>query len=142
MDFKKLLIGSIVGGILIFLLDWLIFGNLLMNFMKDNPGTALNVNRGKDDMQFMYLAVGSLSGGALLAYIFEKASVNSLGSGLVTGGVVCFFMNLSIDATMYGWSNVMSKKGMTADILGGVLIGAVVGAVIGLINSKLTKTSA
>ncbi len=142
MDFKKLFIGSIVGGILIFLLDWLIFGNLLMNFMKDNPGTALNVNRAQADMQFMYLAVGSLSGGALLAYIFEKANVNSVASGLVTGGVICFFMNLSIDATMYGWSNIMSKKGMTADILAGVLIGAIVGAVIGFIYSKFSRKTA
>ena len=142
MDIKKLLIGGIIGGILFFLLDWLVYGNLLMNFMKDNPGTAMNVSRAQSDMQYLYLAIGNLSGGFLLSYIFVRANVNSFSSGLVTAGVVSALLSVAVDVTMYGWSNIMSKKSLMADVLAYIVIGAVVGAIIGLINSKLSKPAA
>ena len=139
MDIKKLFIGGIIGGILFFFLGWLIYGNLLMNFMKDHPGTALNVDR--KEMDFMYLIIGNLISGFLLAYIFVKANINSLASGLITGAVIGLLMAAAYDCTMYGVTNIMSKKGMMADVLASGVLGAVVGAVVGFVNSKLTKTA-
>ena len=135
MDIKKLLIGGIIGGILFFLLGWLIYGNLLMTFMKNNPGTATGVDR--TEMDFMYLVIGNLASGFLMAYIFMKANVNSLSNGLVTGGIIGVLMAVAYDATMYGVTNILSKKAMMADVLASLVISAVVGAVVGLVNSKL-----
>ena len=137
MDIKKLLIGGIIGGILFFLLGWLIYGNLLMTFMKNNPGTATGVDR--TEMDFMYLVIGNLASGFLMAYIFMKANVNSLSNGLVTGGIIGVLMSVAFDATMYGVTNIMSKKSMMADVLASLVISAVVGAIVGLVNSKLQK---
>ena len=137
MDIKKLLIGGIIGGILFFLLGWLIYGNLLMTFMKNNPGTATGVDR--TEMDFMYLVIGNLASGFLMAYIFMKANVNSLSNGLVTGGIIGVLMAVAYDATMYGVTNILSKKAMMADVLASLVISAVVGAIVGLVNSKLQK---
>ncbi len=137
MDIKKLLIGGIIGGILFFLLGWLVYGNLLMTFMKNNPGTATGVDRAQ--MDFMYLVIGNLASGFLMAYIFMKANVNSLSNGLVTGGIIGVLMAVAYDATMYGVTNILSKKSMMADVLASLVISAVVGAIVGLVNSKLQK---
>ncbi len=133
MDIKKLLMGGIVGGILYFGLGYLVYGNLLMKFMQDHPGTALNVDRAEADIQFMYLIIGNLAQGFLLAYIFVKGNVGSLGSGLVTGGIVGLLMCVGINSIMYAVSNITSKTAMAADVAAFTVISAVVGAVVGAV---------
>ena len=141
MDIKKLFIGGIVGGILFFLLGWLIYGNLLLNFMHDNPGPAGNLDRTDKDMEFLYIAIGSLLQGFLIAYIFVKANVSSVGSGFITGGVVGLLMTAGIDCIMYGTSTILSKKMMAADVAAATVMAAVIGAIVGLVMNVGKKTS-
>ena len=96
MDIKKLFIGGITGGILYFLCGWLVYGNLLAEFMKANPGTVSGVDRAMDDFKWMYLVIGNLVSGFLLAFIFVKGNVNSLAGGLVTGAILGLLMSTEI----------------------------------------------
>lgn len=136
MDIKKLLIGGIVGGILYFGLGYLVYGNLLTNFMKNHPGTATGVDRTMAEFQFLYLVIGNLAMGFLLAYIFVKASINTWAGGIVTGGIVGLLSAVGYDATMYATTNIVSKTGMTADVCAFTIISAVVGAGIALTMGK------
>ena len=133
MDIKKLLIGGIVGGILFFGLGYLIYGKLLMSFMANHPGTALNVDRAEADFQFLYLAVGNLLSGFLMAYIFMRANVKTPASGLITGGIIGLLMSASYDATMYGVTNIMSKTAMAADVAAATVMAAIVGAIVAMV---------
>ena len=135
MNIKKLAIGTITGGILFFFLGWLIYANLLADYMKNNPGAATGVDTTKMDM--MYLAIGNLLSGILMAYIFLKANVNTLAGGLVTGAVIGLLMAASYDCVMYGTSNILSKKMMLADVLAMGAMWAVTGAVVGMVLGKL-----
>jgi len=137
MDIKKLIIGGISGGILFFLLGWLVYGNLLADFMKNHPGTATGVNR--TEMDFMYLAIGNLLSGFLLAYIFVKGNVNSLANGLVTGAILGLLMSASYDCMMYGTTFIASKKMIMADVIAAAAMTAITGAIIGLLMGKLGK---
>ena len=139
MDFKKLITGAITGGILFFLLGWLIYGNLLAGFMKANPGKATGVDR--TDMDFMYLAIGNLLSGLLLAYIFAKAGVSSMANGFVTGGVLGFLMSASYDCVMYGTTFIASKKMIMADVIAYTVMCAVVGAIVALVMGKMSKAA-
>ena len=139
MDFKKLITGAITGGILFFLLGWLIYGNLLAGFMKANPGKATGVDR--TDMDFMYLAIGNLLSGLLLAYIFAKAGVSSMVNGFVTGGVLGFLMSASYDCVMYGTTFIASKKMIMADVIAYTVMCAVVGAIVALVMGKMSKAA-
>ena len=141
MDIKKLLMGGIVGGILYFGLGYLVYGNLLMNFMKDHPGTATGVDRAMEDFDFLYLAIGNLAMGFLLAYVFVKGNVNSLANGLITGGIVGLLMCVGIDSIMYGVTNIISKTAMAADIAAFTVISAIVGAVVGMIMGMGKKAA-
>ncbi len=136
MDIKKLLIGGIVGGILYFGLGYLVYGNLLTNFMKNHPGTATGVDRTMAEFQFLYLVIGNLAMGFLLAYIFVKASINTWAGGIVTGGIVGLLSAVGYDATMYATTNIVSKTGMAADVCAFTIISAVVGAGIALTMGK------
>jgi len=132
MNFKKLFIGGIVGGILYFGLGYLVYGNLLADFMHKHPGTATGVDRAMEDFQFLYLIIGNLTLGFLLAYIFVKANVNSMAAGLVTGGIVGLLLSVSIDTMMYATTNIISKTAMAADVAAMTVISAIVGAGIGM----------
>ena len=141
MDIKKLLIGGIVGGILFFGLGYLIYGNLLVGFMQKHPGTATGVDRTMDDIQFLYLAIGNLAMGFLLAYIFVKSNVSSMGGGLVTGGVVGALVTVGVDCVMYATTHVISKTAMAADVAATTIMCAIVGAVVGMIMGMGKKAS-
>jgi hypothetical protein len=133
--------GGIVGGILFFFLGWLIYGNLLAGFMQKHPGTATGVERAEDQMQYLYLAIGNLAMGFLLAYIFVKGNVSSLTGGLVTGGVVGALVSVGVDCTMYGTTNILSKTAMAADVAVMTVMCAVVGAVVGMVMGMGKKTA-
>ena len=133
--------GGIVGGILFFGLGYLIFGNLLVDFMHKHPGTATGVDRTMDDLQFLYLAIGNLAMGFLLSYIFVKANVSSLGNGLVTGGVVGALVSVGVDCIMYATTHVISKTGMAADVAATTVMCAIVGAVVGMMMGMGKKAS-
>ena len=139
MDFKKLIVGGITGGIAFFALGWLIYGNLLAGFMKGHPGTATGVDR--TDMDMMYLIIGNLLNGLLLAYVFVKANIGTLAGGLITGAVLGLLMSSSIDTMMYATTNILSKKMMLADVLAVTAMSAVVGAIVGLVLGKLGKAA-
>ncbi len=131
MNIKKLLMGGIAGGLLYFLLGWLIYGILLMNFMNTHTGTAGNIAR--PEAEFLYLIIGNLAMGFLMAYIFIKANINSLGNGLVTGGAIGLLMGVGYDSVMYATTTVTSKTGMAVDVASFTVMSAIVGAVVGAI---------
>lgn len=139
MDFKKLILGGITGGVLFFLLGWLIYGILLMDFMNNNPGTAGVI--GKPEPDYLYLIIGNMSMGFMMAYIFIRSNVNTLAAGLVMGGIVGLLLSVGFDCVMYATTTMMSKKAMAADVAGSTIMSAIVGAVVGMILGMGKKTA-
>ncbi len=137
MDFKKLFLGGIAGGVAFFLLGWLIYGILLMDFMTNNPGTAGNIERAEPD--YLYLVLGNLALGFLFAYIFIKANVNTMANGLVTGGIIGLLMGVGGNCMTYALTTTTSKMAMAADVGGFVVMTAVGGAIIGMIMGMGNK---
>ena len=139
MNIKKLLIGGITGGILFFLLGWLTYGNLLANFMKNNPGTVMGVER--TEIGFLYLVVGNLLAGLLFTYIFLRANVHTVSDGLLTAAVVGFLMTASFDSVMYATTFIASKKMILADTIAYTVMSGIVGAAIAFVLSKFNGKS-
>ncbi|MBS1510132.1 MAG: hypothetical protein JST86_04780 [Bacteroidetes bacterium] len=138
MDIKKLVIGGIAGGVLYFLLGWLVYGTLLADFMKTHPGAVSGFDRPSPD--FTYLVIGNVLSGFLLAYIFVKGNVGSLVNGFITGAVIGILMAAAFDTINYGLTFLISKKVMLADVLASGIISAITGAVIAVLMGK-PKTS-
>src|SRR5260221_11755549 len=97
MNLQKTILGGIVGGIVYFLLGYVLYGLLLKKFFDEN-GMAVNM----DAMVWWAMIVSNLAAGFLLAYILGKANVSSAGGGAGTGFVVGLLMAVSFDLAMYG----------------------------------------
>lgn len=139
MDIKKLLLGGITGGVLFFLLGWVIYGILLMNFMAAHTGVAGNIARPQPD--FLYLVIGNLAMGFLICFIFIKANVNSLGAGFITAAIIGLLMAVGYDCMAYATSTVLSKTGMAADVIAATIMSAITGAAVGAVLGMGKKTS-
>lgn len=135
MSIKKLAVGGIVGGVIFFFLGWLLYGMLLVDFMKSHPGVVSGYEKEMPDM--LYLAIGNLASGLLMAYVFIKANVNTLMGGLIMATIMGLLMAVSFDCMMYGTTNLLSKKAIMADVLAATAMFAVTGAVVGLVLGKL-----
>lgn len=142
MNTKNFIVGGLVGGVIYFLLGWLFYGNLMNQYFMDHPGTATNVERPMEEFVWWSLVLGNLLFGFLLAYVFAKSGVATLTAGLITGGIVGLLACAAIDFTMYGTTNIASKRMIAADIAVFTVMSSIVGAIIGAINGMLNKTAA
>ena len=136
---KKIVIGGIAGGILFFLLGWLVYGILLMDYMNQHTGLKGNVNRTDADMQMIYILAGSVLQGILLAYVLVRSNVSTLAGGLITGATVGFLISSSVDLTMYGTTYILSKHSILADVIAATAIFAIAGGLVVLIINAVSK---
>ncbi|MDQ6756115.1 MAG: hypothetical protein M3004_04185 [Bacteroidota bacterium] len=142
MNTKKLIIGGIVGGVVYFLLGWLFYGNLFLQYFHDHPGTATGVDKPMDQFLWWALILGNVLAGFLLAYIFLKSGVSTLSSGLITGGILGLLMSSSYDLMMYATTNIVSKHIVFADVAIYTVMSAITGAVIAVVMGMSNRSAA
>lgn len=130
---SKVIIAAIIGGIVAFLLGWLLYGILLMDFMASNAGSATGVM--KTDPQasdFIFVFLGNVGYALLLAYIFDQwANIRTMITGAKAGALIGLLIGLSYDFLNYGMTNLMNMTGVITDILLSAVMGGVTGAVVG-----------
>ncbi len=136
MNSKKFLIGGLAGGVVFFLLGWLLYGMLLMDFMMQHSNTSTGAFRAEADMIWWAMVVGNLVMGFLLSYVLNKANVAGAMAGATTGAIVMLLMVTAIDCILYAQLNLWDTTAMIVDILVSTVIGAIVGAVIGWLNGR------
>ena len=88
MNTKNVLIGGIVGGIAFFLLGWLIYGMLLMNYMMSVSPKIDGLWRTESEFVWWAMIVSNLLSGFLMAFIFDLGKVSGWMKGLTTGAII------------------------------------------------------
>jgi hypothetical protein len=93
MDAKRLMIGTLVGGVTLFATGYLIFELAFAGFYAANAGSATGVER---HPQLVWaVALGSLSYAALVTFVLlSRASSLNIGAGVTIGAVVGFLLCL------------------------------------------------
>ena len=142
MDSKKFLIGGIIGGIANFLLGWLVWGILLMNFMRthSNP-TAAVIFRSETDIAWGALIVGNFSLGFMITYILMKANIKTATAAAATGFIVALLTSLGIDCIMYAQMKIYGTTAMAVDVLAAAVVTGIVAAVVGWFLGRGEKAS-
>jgi hypothetical protein len=135
MNYKKFAIGGIIAGIAYAIIGWLVYTQILANYLAHHTGHLGLLGRVK--MNYKYLLLGNLLQGFLLAYIFEVGNIKTLVKGLITAAIIGFLLSSAYDFVMYGTTFILSKKGLMADVLGFTCMSAIVGAMLGYVNDKL-----
>ena len=136
MNTKQWVIGTVVGGVVIFAVGYVIFEVLLGDYYAANSGAATGMMR--DPPIVWALAVGALAYAALILYALrtQAASVNVV-SGMKVGAVVGFLLWATADFTLYGITNMSNLTLTIVDPIVELVHGGIAGAVLGALLPKV-----
>ena len=137
MNTSKFIIGGVIGGVLFFLLGWLIYGMLLMDFMAQHMSSAASsVMRPEAEWVWWAMILGNMGLGFLTSYVITKSNVATVSAGATTGAMVGFLVSLSYDFIIYAQMNLFDITSAVVDIITSAVIFAIVGAVLGWYNGR------
>jgi hypothetical protein len=134
MTTQRFAIGTLVGGLVLFFLGYLVFGVVFADFFAANAGTATGVP--KMPFDFVSLAIGQLAWGAALTLILGWASASSVGRAAKVSAIVGLLFFFGIDLTMFATTNTSTLKATVVDpILAAALFG-IAGAAIAAVTRR------
>ncbi len=136
MDTKRLIIGTLVGAITLYVLGYLIWELAFADFFAANAGSATGVAR--DTLVIWALALGTVSYAALLTLaIGTRAGSATIVEGLKIGAIAGFLMWFGVDFIHYGIANVSNLTATIADSLLELIRAGISGAVIAAVLGKI-----
>ncbi len=136
MDIKRFIIGTVVGGIALYILGYVMFNLAFADFFAANAGSATGVV--KDPQVVWAIALGTLSYAALLTLaIGTRAGSTTIVEGLKIGAIVGFLMWFGVDFIHYGIGNVSNLTATIADSLLELIRAGISGAVIAAVLAKI-----
>ena len=131
----KILRGTILGGIAYFLLGWLVWGILLMDFLSGNMNQC--ANRPDDGMLWWAIIVSNFVLALLLTLILNWAKAKSITDGLKYGALFGLLYASSVSLSSWSMTTMYSNVGaLVTDILASTAVLAVTGLIIVLTWGK------
>lgn len=131
MNTSKLIIAAIVAGIASFFIGWVVYGMLLMDFMKSNTLEPAK-NLAKTEMVWWALIGSNLLMGFFYAYIFERwAKIRSFMGGMMAGGTLGLILGAMIDMQFYSMYQMSTGTGYIVDVVASTVMSALVGGIAG-----------
>lgn len=129
MDTRRLLIGTLVGGIAMYVLGVVIFEWVFGGFYAANVGSATGVTR--EASLHWAVILGSLALGALITLAVEsRPGRPTLGTGFMAGAVAGFLLWFGVDFLRYGMTNVPNLARTIVDPLLEIVRNGATGAII------------
>ena len=136
MDIKRHIIGTVVGGITLYILGYVIWGMLFAEFFAANAGSATGVT--KDPQVIWALGLGTLSYAALLTLaIGTRVRSATIVEGLKIGALVGFLMWFGADFIIYGVWNLSNLTATIVDPLLELIRAGISGAIIAGVLGKI-----
>jgi uncharacterized membrane protein len=133
----KVLLAGLAGGIVAFLLGWVIFGMLLMGYYEANMIHYDGLMKGEGEMHLGLMFLSNLMLSLMLAYVFSRMGVNDLKGGLIAGAIIGFLVYLSVDLGFMAMMNMFANNTMVVvDVLANTVWVALIGAVVGLMLGR------
>lgn len=140
MDIKRVAIGTIVVGITLYVLGYLIFELAFGPFYAANGGSAIGVFRSP---VFQWaIAVGNFSFALLYTLALEtRAGAPSIAKGFITGATIGLLALFGIDAIHYGFTNLFRYIVVIVDPLLSAIHSGIAGAVIAAVLMRMPKAA-
>ena len=142
MDAKRFVVGTVVGGIVLYIVGYLIFTLAFARFYAANAGSATGVDRSAE--LTWAVALGSFAYAALVMYAMgNRVGPLSIGGGIKIGAVVGFLLWLTADFILYGSTNIANLTRTIVDPLLEIVHGGGIGGVfIALVLRRMPTASA
>ncbi len=134
---KKSILAALIGAIAFFILAWVIFGMLMIDFYLSNivPYEGLV----KDPPVIWSLFLHGLSIATLLSFIFHKMDIQTFGKGFLIALWVGFLVTLYFYSFIYASLHLYTVKRIVVDLFVNSLFIAVVGGITAKCRGVLTK---
>jgi len=133
---KQWVVGTIVGGIVLYVLGYVFFDLLLGDFYAANGGSAAGLMR--EAPIFWALGIGAVAYTVLVLYALRSQGASvSMASAMKAGAIVGFLIWLCADFTLYGITNMGNLTLTIVDPLVEIVRGGIMGAVLGMLLPKL-----
>ena len=131
---KSNLLATLVAGVVMFFLGYLIWGIATAEFFEEHS----LVNVMKEVPNLGLIALGNLFGALMLSTLYGKwaRGHHSVGQGFQFGALVGAFVGISMGLIWYATSNWMDSTGHIAEAVIDILYYGIVGAVIALVYQK------
>jgi hypothetical protein len=140
MDVKRLAIGTIVGGITLYVVGYLIFELAFGSFYAANVGSAVGALR--SPIFQWAIALGNFSFALLFTLALEtRAGAPSIAKGFITGATIGFLALFGIDAIHYGFTNLFRYVVVIIDPLLSAIHSGIAGAVIAAVLMRIPKSA-
>lgn len=131
MNVKNFIIGGIVGGIVDFLLGWVVYGMLLKDTFPKNPCDGPTEN-----MLFIFL--GCMSFGFLISWVFSQGEgISNITAGIKMALGIAVFMALCSWFFQHMTQETIDLKLMVIDVVASMVLATGVGAAVAFVNGKM-----
>jgi hypothetical protein len=128
----KSIIAGVLAGVALFFLGWVLYGILLADTMAGFAGSAKDSMRNPAEVSMLFLAIGNLCGGFLIAFVLGYwAKVSTFLGGAKAGAIIGFLAYASFDFMMYATSNMMVLEGIFIDIAVSTFMYSIAGGIAG-----------
>jgi hypothetical protein len=124
----KILRGTLFGGIVYFLLGWLVWGILLMDYMSTHMNTC--ANRPEGEMIWWAIIASNLAAALLLTLILNWSKAGTITDGLKIGAGFGFLYACVVDLSFWSMTTMYNSLGT---IVVDILISAVVFGLVGMV---------
>lgn len=124
------IVAGVVGGVVLFVMGFLLYGLAFMGFFEANAGSATGVY--KEAPTFWALGLGQLLTGVFLALVLARwPGARGFGGGLKVSLGLGLLLGFAFDLTWYGTTNIMTLTGALVDPFVYAVQFGVAGSVIG-----------
>ncbi|MDP3643751.1 MAG: hypothetical protein Q8S54_11240 [Bacteroidota bacterium] len=131
----KILKGTVIGGIVYFLLGWLVYGILLADFSLANYNQC--ANRPQADMIWWAMILSNLVYALFLTLMLKWSGASGWMDGLKTGALFGLLFGVTIDLSFYSMTTMFNSiGGMVVDMVVTTVMAAIIGTVIVLVWGK------
>ncbi len=137
MDAKKRILATLAGFVTYFILGFMAYGVLLVDFYAAHSGSATGVMRSDAEMQWWALIAGNVIQSYLLVYIFGNwANITTFSGGLKAGAIIGFIMSFAISLNMYGTTNISDLTSTLVDPIVMSVMMSLTGGAIGWVLGR------
>jgi len=138
---KKLILATLAGSVVQFLLGWLVYGLLLANFMNSHTTHYDGLIKDMNSGSFVILIfISGLVMSFLITFIFQRwAKFDNYIKGLTAGMLLGFFIALAYDLSSLAMMNMISVSAMVVDVIANTVVVGIVGAVIACVLGFKSK---
>ncbi len=140
MNMKGLLVGAVSGGVVMFVLGYLIWEVAFVDFFAAHSGSATGV--GREIVLEWAVALGTLSLAILVTLCLGWSGATTIGAGFKVGAIVGLLAWLGVDLILYGATNLQDLTAVCADALLELVRTGIGGATIAAVVSKLSPAAA